>query len=772
MKRMDIRKRIFAETEQAEYVSFDIFDTLIIRSVRFPYQIFDKTYEKDPSLFPSYINAGEWREIRIQAEQFARERKRKSEVTLKDIYRELPSIIKYPESIMEREIDAEVENTYLNPQVADILEKIKNGYGKKILLISDMYLPEAVIRRMLETSGLDLSMICQIYISSEYGTKKSNGTLYQTVCDKLRCTPGDILHIGDNWNGDFLEARKKGLRAVYYPIISEGRRRYPYLDYEYGAYGDAGREIYSVRLLAAENDLWGEDREWYELGAMVLGPLLTFAADWVLDTAEENKIHNIYPMMREGRFLGKLLKRAAQERNWEGHIEPMYISRKALYPGVLTVLKKKDIDYILDTRNMLVGTTLELFGLTEELPELKDFHNLTLCDGKKQMVGEKSVYKILEEYLTRQSVMEEIRQKSKDADLAVWNYFKQMKMDCEDFITLDIGWRGNAQNAIERIRRNRGAKSKAIHLLVAGKKGIIKERNLEDQTDIRGFGANFGKNFQTISKLMLQIVEILILCDEGTTTGYEITENGVVPICKTISYSSGQLRMMDMVQAGALNFQNTFYAVIGKKGQKIRQKGEELLKILSRLTVFPTRREAELIGRMQFDQNFGVDTKWQIISPENLNRYKSLGYNRFVHQGYAREDEWYQGMDVCLDSLVYYRQIMFYMRKGFSYQYAMFAERICQMSDFFVLAGAGRGLKELLLYLKLMNMNHRVEFIVDNNIYLCGERIDGHLVCGPETESKSRCYVITLYHKDGIRQLTRQLQELKGQDIKIIEMYS
>ena len=139
MKRMDIRKRIFAETEQAEYVSFDIFDTLIIRSVRFPYQIFDKTYEKDPSLFPSYINAGEWREIRIQAEQFARERKRKSEVTLKDIYRELPSIIKYPESIMEREIDAEVENTYLNPQVADILEKIKNGYGKKILLISDMY---------------------------------------------------------------------------------------------------------------------------------------------------------------------------------------------------------------------------------------------------------------------------------------------------------------------------------------------------------------------------------------------------------------------------------------------------------------------------------------------------------------------------------------------------------------------------------------------------------------------------------------------------------
>jgi hypothetical protein len=69
-------ERILEELDNVSYVSFDIYDTLLFRMVRHPARIFDKTYEAAPYLFPAYIDAREWREIRAKAEQFAREKRK------------------------------------------------------------------------------------------------------------------------------------------------------------------------------------------------------------------------------------------------------------------------------------------------------------------------------------------------------------------------------------------------------------------------------------------------------------------------------------------------------------------------------------------------------------------------------------------------------------------------------------------------------------------------------------------------------------------------
>ncbi|MCI8465480.1 MAG: HAD-IA family hydrolase [Lachnospiraceae bacterium] len=402
--------------KRVEYISFDIFDTLLFRMARAPYQIFDKTYEEAPALFPDYISACEWREIRAYAEKYAREKKGEREITLEDIYRELPDIIQNQKEILELEIATERKNGYLNPQIVDLLYELKRVYRKKILLISDMYLSEEAIRGILEAARLALTEIDHIYISSEYGNKKSDGTLYEFVCKDLQCEPGKILHIGDNWTADYLNAKKMGLQAVYYPVISEGRYRYPYLEYEQEYYGDVSREIHAIRLLAAESCLKGEEREWFEIGAIVLGPLLTYAAEWVLDLAEQNHISRIHPMMREGYFLARLLEGAAKRRGWKGAVVPMYLSRRALYPALLSVAKKKDMDYLLSTRKMTVGTVLRMFEAEKLRLKLQEYEEETLLAAREIWIGEKNVYQILEESFSKPEVIENIRKSHEHAD--------------------------------------------------------------------------------------------------------------------------------------------------------------------------------------------------------------------------------------------------------------------------------------------------------------------------------------------------------------------
>ena len=170
---MTVREKILSYVNDVEYISFDIFDTLVLRMVRRPTKIFDKTYDMDPSLFPQYITAREWRNIRQKAETFAQKKKGRGEVNLQDIYRELPEIITHPNEIMENEILSEIGNAFLNYEIRDVLYELHYTYHKKIILTSDMYLAKTVIEDILSGCGFDANAIEKIHVSSETGTKKS-----------------------------------------------------------------------------------------------------------------------------------------------------------------------------------------------------------------------------------------------------------------------------------------------------------------------------------------------------------------------------------------------------------------------------------------------------------------------------------------------------------------------------------------------------------------------------------------------------------------------
>ena len=191
-------------------ISFDIFDTLLLRSFLEPKDVFlslEKT-ENCPDFF----------KYRTQAEPKAWEKfvsSTKDDVNLDEIYAQMPSHMQY---MKEKEIAFECEHLFLNPQMYDVF-KYALSQGKQVIICSDMYLPSDSLEHLL-AKRLNSNQF-KLYVSADYGKRKHTGRLFEHVISDLQVKPFDILHIGDNMQSDVIIPKSKGINAVYYQKISD-----------------------------------------------------------------------------------------------------------------------------------------------------------------------------------------------------------------------------------------------------------------------------------------------------------------------------------------------------------------------------------------------------------------------------------------------------------------------------------------------------------------------------------------------------------------------
>lgn len=181
--------------EKYDVISFDVFDTLIIREgISTPSDVFNLIHPEDST----------FKLRRIEAEKISRleaETKGLEDIKLCEIYKHLPE---YDE---KKEIDVELSVCKANPQALAFYNNIKKGkYGKKkIIITSDMYLSRSTIETILANNGYDLDGV-NIYVSSEYALTKRSGKLFGEVIrqEQLEGKENSILHIGDNLCSDLI----------------------------------------------------------------------------------------------------------------------------------------------------------------------------------------------------------------------------------------------------------------------------------------------------------------------------------------------------------------------------------------------------------------------------------------------------------------------------------------------------------------------------------------------------------------------------------------
>jgi HAD superfamily hydrolase (TIGR01549 family) len=212
----DLRNKILnaIKSDAIEFVSFDIFDTLVRRDCNKPSDIFNRIAEHAIlKNVPINCDPDSFRNSRIYFEKKARLNSSAQDVTLEEIYAHSPYPKKIQQALIEIEKNTEILSLFPDPVAKKLITEISKY--KKIIAISDMYLDSNFISNLLSKHFPEVNF-SRIFISSETKLTKASGDMYSHVLKKLEISAHNILHIGDNVKSDFNNAIDKGIKAFHY----------------------------------------------------------------------------------------------------------------------------------------------------------------------------------------------------------------------------------------------------------------------------------------------------------------------------------------------------------------------------------------------------------------------------------------------------------------------------------------------------------------------------------------------------------------------------
>lgn len=194
---------------KASIISFDIYDTLILRDTSIPEEIFIRVGKKALGK----EEAAEYARRRIEAEKTARSLStRNGEVDLDDIYKYLD----YPDAVInvlkEVECRTEIEAVKPDPKMLEYFNQCLE-LEKPVFLISDMYLPKDVIESCLKKCNI--ANYSDIYISNEFNVSKRDGRLFEVFLERNKIDAAEVLHIGDSYTADFKQPQKHHIKACW-----------------------------------------------------------------------------------------------------------------------------------------------------------------------------------------------------------------------------------------------------------------------------------------------------------------------------------------------------------------------------------------------------------------------------------------------------------------------------------------------------------------------------------------------------------------------------
>lgn len=376
--------------DKYKVISFDIFDTIIMRPFYDPADLYFLVAKKAQKIV-SFLNESTFKACRIQADQLAREKAKDSEVTLAEIYSAFAKICNISEDSAKQiqEIEEELEIKYCYARnVGKELFDVAIASGKQVVLVSDMYLEVKTVENILKKNGY-----CgyeKLYLSSETKTLKANGKMFKTVVSTINVHPDEILHIGDNWNSDIVMPSRYGIQTYFLPKATEtfengisdiyaGNSAHPFKNKTRTSINstDAMRQLPLRCALAItantlfdnpfnpfqENSNFNGDS--YYMGYYALGLHVLGLAEWIYSSAKANGYEKIVFLARDGKMVKEAFDYLCKKRNSDIKTEYFYATRKALMP--YSIKNAEDFYNIGNIIDLKEHTPLSVISLFEKI---------------------------------------------------------------------------------------------------------------------------------------------------------------------------------------------------------------------------------------------------------------------------------------------------------------------------------------------------------------------------------------------------------------------
>lgn len=554
---------LLRKLERYKYISFDVFDTLIDRLIAKPYDLFEYIglrVRKEGIDYPDFAKN------RIKAEQTAiKENKNSDEITLDNIYNCLQNTDDRTRNILKKaEIDAELFFCRRNDYVADVLDKLKEE-GKTIIITSDMYLPKDVIGKMLSKCGIRYDYL---FVSSEYGVRKSSGKLYKLILSKLNIDKKDFIHIGDNWKSDWIAPKLVGSSSIHYKKHNMKINNHDDL---------LQRTISKLQLIGPK----GKDI-YYATGYKYLGPLLAGFCQWINRDCQNKNIKDILFFSRDGFVMQKAYKTLFPNST----SKYVYISRRSVTVPMLTEAQNwKDVVSIINyvKREETWETLLHKMGL-DEAKELSK--KLTVKYGsvirRDDLLTSNEMANVFK--LIQPLMIENSKKERTEAHKYLNSFFLN-----KEVAIVDIGWYGTMQHTLKVFYKDMDVNLNGYYI------GLLQKKGFDNGGKAKGYIYDYHENTPYNDKLIYGfngLIESFFSANHGSCKKYYDGKPVLEP------WESENWPIISKVQDGALQFCSDIAPILKKYELSIDR--ETAYKGLQRLMTKPDSEEIKAFGKIVF----------------------------------------------------------------------------------------------------------------------------------------------------------------------------
>lgn len=557
---LDCLKKMILEHE---IISFDIYDTLLIRPLWRPEDLF---YILQNIISKEFSSADfiDFRSMRIEAEHMAREKAINGEVFLDDIYTSLATLTGFNDErlqeIKQKELKLEYDLTYQRITGKEIYD-FAVWAKKRIILTSDMYLPKEFILSLLEKNGY--SVPNNFFLSAEQKQTKSGYGLYQII--EQNFPNSKILHIGDNYQTDYLNCRTMGIDSFHLPKCTNMMNNESSLSSFFNMVYSNNIGMYNspyifntdtgMRVLWAvvanklfdnpyqnfkRDTMFNSDPYW--MGASV-GGLFTWTLIKEIKKREQ-EYDSIVFVARDGFLLNKCMTKISSSEKYKY----CRISRKSLFPLCVSKSEGLQIKNIGLVNNVSPYDVYKLINRILSCNEI-EFDEFCKINGKEkdekfESLREFSIFgsKLVDKYFDEQ--------KYEDYKAIIYSYLS--KFFVGKSLLVDMGYSGRVESILTSAF---GFQIESLYI-----------HTKEDSINTRALAKNLCINsiipFSPVENIWLR--ELLNSELIGSCIAYKAVNSITQPVLDSCVYTNREKSIIESFQTGVEDFVVYINTVFGK----------------------------------------------------------------------------------------------------------------------------------------------------------------------------------------------------------------
>lgn len=514
------------------------------------------------------------------------------------------------------------------------------GEGLRVLAISDMYLGQRHLQRLLDGLGY-AGLIDAIYVSSEYRVGKYSTRLFQHVLAQEELAPEAVLHVGDNFQADAVAPARLGMTGVFLDERHERvRRRRQALSARMAAHGGIwpGRmvaEAVAERLRADPRAR--RDDAYFQYGLEVLGPVFGAFMVGLLERVRADRPDRLLFLARDGYLFHQMY--TAATRQLPGHWPwAAYVCVSRAVAAQAAVADGLDRDKaavaLYNPKQQGVASILKTYGLApQDFAALAREHGLDPIDQPLNDWDDPR----LRAFLADGRVQERVRPAGQRARTLLRRYFEQQGFfDSARVALVDIGWNATIQRFMERAFAAQGAYPWVEGYYFAYVHAIHQDELTRGAIHGLMFDRRRGNTHERAPLDFEELFEQAARAPHGTTVGYRLEGEHVVPVFKDDTAPDRQAEIrcnpwIASLQEGVMLHWEHLLAVQALTGVDFAALKPYAMAMAERAVVYPTADEVRLIDALAHTEDFGHDHVlaltpqgvrwWDWLRPARLRRH-------------------------------------------------------------------------------------------------------------------------------------------------------